>query len=111
MTKEQFREALETYCTLTGASVTSYGRSPWHNEIVGGAAYSAHQFWLAADVRQWEHLTGEEQEHAIEFFAGPPPEHFKRNDRDRGDVAARVGLRLIVEDDHDHLQPLDWRKG
>lgn len=88
MTPDEFRLKLQIYCTLTGASVTSYGRTTFHNRQVGGVLYSAHQFWLAADV--------------VYDAAG--------SDDWRNKIAARLGLRRLVETDHDHLQPIDWSK-
>lgn len=86
MTQEDFRAALQTYCSLTGASVTSYGRTTFHNRQVGGVLYSAHQFWLAADV--------------VYDAAGS-------NDW-RNKVATRLRLRRLMVNDHDHLQPISW---
>lgn len=88
MTQEEFRAALQTYCSLTGASVTSYGRTTFHNRQVGGVLFSAHQFWLAADV--------------VYDAAGS-------NDW-RNQTATRLELRRLVEADHDHLQPIDWSR-
>ena len=89
MTKSEFREALESYCAFLGGSVTSYGRTPVHNALVGGVQYSSHQFWLGADVT-YDH--------------SHPLEH-------RKEVATRLGLFLWPESDHDHVQPLTWAKG
>lgn len=88
MTPEDFRVALQIYCTLTGASVTSYGRTTFHNTQVGGVLFSAHQFWLAADV----------------VYDAPGTDDW------RNQVATRLRLHRLVENDHDHLQPVDWAK-
>lgn len=88
MTAHQFLDALMVYCRLTDGSVTSYGRSWQHNLDVGGVGGSAHLFWLAADVKNTMSLL-------------PAA---------RADIARRLGLWLLVERDHDHLQPLTWEK-
>ena len=93
MTKDEFRQALESYCAFLGGSVTSYGRTPLHNGRVGGVQYSSHQFWLGADViydRKGDRAWPLEQ---------------------RKEVATRLDLFLWPEPDHDHLQPLSWAKG
>lgn len=111
MTKSDFRDALDTYCAVVGGSVSSYGRTDWHNAVVGGVPYSAHRFWLAADVRTWDHLDAAER-HRARLYLGNPDAHpptIHRNERE--EIGARLGLRVLVEDDHDHLQPLDWKKG
>lgn len=82
MTPAEFLDALRAYCAATGASVTSFGRTPKHNEDVKGEPNSAHLVWLAADVvydAPWHLLT-------------------------RRLLAGRVGLTLVSEEDHDHLQ-------
>ena len=89
MTKEEFRQALESYCAFLGGSITSYGRTPVHNTLVGGVQYSSHQFWLGADVVY----------DSIVSLAH------------RKEVATRLGLFLWPESDHDHMQPLSWKAG
>lgn len=84
-----FCAAARTYCGLTGGSVTSWGRSVFHNGEVGGVTYSAHCAWMAVDVV---------------YDKRPDPEWCSQ-------WAARLGLRLIHEGDHDHLQPVGWTKG
>ena len=90
MTVPEFVDAVIRYCSMTRASVTSWGRTEGHNRAVGGVPYSAHRFWLGLDV----------------VYDEPP------GPRDvPTEIAARLGLRLIDEGDHDHLQPLTWTKG
>jgi hypothetical protein len=89
MTRHDFVEAAVLYCQVTGASVTSWGRTTARNAKVNGKPYSPHLFWLGLDVV---------------YDEGPVTVL-------RGDVADRLGLRLINEGDHDHLQPRDWRAG
>jgi hypothetical protein len=88
VTPLEFHEAVMRYCALAVASVTSSGRTWEHNRKVGGVDESAHLFWLAADV----------------VYDGKPPVLGAQ-------WAERLGLKLIREDDHDHLQPLDWKAG
>lgn len=89
MTREDFADAVIAYEAITGASETSGGRTARHNAKVGGVAHSAHLAHRAVDV----------------VYDDPPPKE------ERWSWAERLGLRLIVEDDHDHLQPLDWKAG
>ena len=90
MTLHDFVDATYRYGTLTGASVTSWGRTAEHNAKVGGVPFSAHRFWVGLDV-VYDDL------HPVEST--------------RVEIARRLGLTLIPEGDHDHLQPLDWSKG
>ncbi len=90
MTIAEFAEAVSRYGMLMGASVTSWGRTSKHNTEVGGVAYSAHRFWLGCDL----------------VYDGP-----LLSMSERMETARRLGLRLIVEGDHDHLQPVDWLAG
>jgi hypothetical protein len=76
--------ALMAYCAATHGSVTSYGRTVQRNALVGGVAASAHLAWVAADV--------------VYDNSGDDPQW-------RENVAARVGLIVIHEHDHDHIQP------
>jgi hypothetical protein len=87
VTPTDFAEAARTYALAHGASVTSWLRTPDRNRRVGGAERSAHLEALAVDL----------------VYDHPIPEPQRRLD------AELLGLRLIVETDHDHLQPLDWR--
>lgn len=89
MTPPDFYCRVLFYCTLARASITSSFRTAHHNEQVGGVPHSAHLVGLAADV----------------VYDGTPPE------KERREWAERLGLKLIVEGDHDHLQPPDWRAG
>ncbi len=69
---------------FAGMSVTSWGRSPAHNQSVGGRADSQHLFWTAADVT-WD--------------AGTRPELSVLQAE-----AAKVGLEVDREPDHDHVE-------
>lgn len=93
MTPSEFHDRLRAYCGRFAASVTSSGRTVTHNRIVGGVERSAHLFWLAADVVY---------DHTLEAVATL---------EERAEIARRLGLKLIHENDHDHVQPLDWRAG
>jgi hypothetical protein len=89
MTPDEFSDRARTYCAITGGSVTSWGRTTTHNAAVGGVPRSAHRFWLAVDV----------------VYDAPVAE------LEAIEIARRLGLRVIREDDHDHVQPLEWPKG
>jgi len=67
-----------------GMSVTSWGRSPAHNEAVGGKPDSQHLFWTAADV-VWDPGTRPE----LPVLQA---------------VAAEWGLEVDREPDHDHVE-------
>lgn len=82
MTPSQFANAALAYCAATGGSVTSWGRTAKRNAAVGGVANSAHLLWLAVDVVYDEPL----------------------DVAHRKSLATRLGLTLIDEGDHDHLQ-------
>jgi hypothetical protein len=90
MTVGEFAEAVRAYCLIHGGSVTSWGRTTEHNAKVGGVPGSAHRFFLGLDV----------------VYDAPAP-----HDHTRDSDAARLGLLVIHEGDHDHLQPGDWRAG
>jgi hypothetical protein len=89
MTPSEFLSALIVFTIRTHASVTSYGRTSQHNADVGGVPQSAHMYWVAADV----------------VYDGAVPIEYRR------ECAQRLGLNLIDEGDHDHLQPAGWRAG
>lgn len=89
MTIGEFAEAVRVYAVITGASATSWGRTKKRNAVVGGVPYSAHRFWLGVDMVY---------DDAIE-------------EQDAKEIAKRLGLRLIREGDHDHLQSAEWPAG
>lgn len=89
MTPPDFYGRVLSYCLLLRASTTSTFRTVRHNQDVGGVPHSAHLLGLAADV----------------VYDDAPPEEERR------EWADRLGLWLLVEADHDHLQPSDWRAG
>jgi len=78
-----------TFCDLTGGSVTSWKRTVRHNTEVGGVPNSAHLYGLGFDVV---------------YDARPPLAATMER-------ARRLGLKLIREDDHDHIQPWNWEAG
>ncbi len=86
MTRGEFAEQLFVYCSMLGASVTSGARSELHNHAVGGLPNSPHRAGLGADV----------------VYDAP------RTNSERIRFATQLGLRLVIEKDHDHLQPMDW---
>lgn len=83
MDPSSFATSVMAYCSAMTASVTSWGRTGLHNHQVGGVEGSFHVVWLAADV----------------VYDEPPPVEYRRM------AALRLGLKLVVEEDHDHLQP------
>lgn len=80
-----FAERVRDYCLATGGSVTSWGRTPARNARVGGVPTSYHLHFLAVDV-------------AYDAVPGVSV-------RER--FAERCGLKLVIEGDHDHLQPAE----
>jgi len=82
MTPIQFFDAVRAYCAWGGCSITSYYRTPDHNAAVGGVAASRHQIWLGCDVVYDDPL--------------PLPE--------RQRMATKLGIKVVAESDHDHLQ-------
>lgn len=86
MTRAEFAEAVFAYCQLTHASGTSAERTPHHNHERNGRATSPHLVGLGRDV----------------VYDEKPPLTVRRQ------WAIRLGLRLLEEADHDHLQPYDW---
>ncbi len=89
MTRAEFNDAADTYCALFGASTTSGQRTLKHNKAVGGVANSAHLFGRARDV----------------VYDTPP------DSTACVEAGKRLGIRVIIEGDHHHLQPLSWQAG
>lgn len=83
MSPLDFHSLLMAYCMATGGSVTSYGRTLAHNAAVGGVSDSAHLIWTAADVVYDSGMAA---------------------DPNRDALARRLGLMLVHEGDHDHVQ-------
>jgi len=84
VTPGEFYERVLAYCSWSRASVTSGLRSPERNAAVHGHERSMHLVGLAADVV---------------YHPNPVPgidtaKHF----------ASRLGLLLVRESDHDHIQ-------
>lgn len=91
MTVGDFMEAVYEYCLIHNAYTTSGIRSAKHNKEVGGVPFSPHRFGRGMDV----------------LYDDPNTQ----NDPARLEVAKRLGLKLVVEGDHDHLQPDAWPAG
>ena len=111
MTRRDFADAVADYCTITEQSVTSWGRTHARNVGVGGVLHSGHLYFRGADVVDDTTMQPHELER-VRKLLGPawtpnarPPQEF------RIEVARRLGLKLVIEEDHDHLQPLDWQAG
>ena len=79
----QFIESVILLCSKHRGSVSSWGRTPKHNQDVGGVQNSIHMLWLGCDVVLDMMLkdTGFEKD------------------------AELLGLNPIFEGDHYHLQP------
>lgn len=86
MTPSDFHSALLAYLAWSRGSQTSGLRSPERNMLVGGHTHSLHMIGLAADV-------------VYEPNPWPTLEFAKKR-------AARLGMSLYREGDHDHLQAL-----
>ena len=86
MTVPEFAQAVQTFAAQFGGSCTSWGRTVAHNASVGGVVGSPHTHWLGADL----------------VYDSPSSLAL------RTDHAKQLGLWLIAEIDHDHLQPLGW---
>ena len=84
MTVASFAEKVKVYCESTTGNVTSWGRTPKHNKAVGGLPNSFHLTWLAVDVV---------------YDVCPPT-------KKRLALATSLGLQLVRESSHDHLEPL-----
>jgi hypothetical protein len=82
VTPDEFATAAREYCQTLGGSVTSWGRTPQHSIAVGGFADDPHTRWTGADVV---------------YDTLPPLAQATA-------VAARLGLQVIREPSHDHLQ-------
>lgn len=82
MTPSEFHNALMSYCSWANCSITSWYRTPKRNERVGGHPNSRHLVWLGADVAYDE----------------PIPPLTRRK------MATTLGLKLVIEGDHDHIQ-------
>jgi hypothetical protein len=83
VTVGDFAERLALVALTVPCSVTSWGRSAKHNAQVDGHPDSWHRLWLSADV-------------VLDNPADGPS--FDRQ-------CARLGLRVLDEGDHRHVQP------
>ena len=111
MTPVAFHLSMMVYCAVTGGSTTSGLRSVARNAAFLGVAHSPHRFWLAADVvydaqLSVEQLLVAEQQLGVKPYIVPLIAVTEREQ-----LAQRLGLKLVHEDDHDHLQPVDWLPG
>ena len=81
-----FAASVIAFCAWSRGSVTSWGRSPERNAAVQGHANSKHLSWIGCDVG---------------YSPNPTPRLLQARKR-----AAQLGMKLIRETDHDHLQAL-----
>ena len=89
MTPHTFLDALMQLASRFGFRETSGYRSAAGNQAVGGVKYSSHQFWLGRDILL------DPGEDTVMFT----------------EAARRVGLKVLNEGDHLHVQPATWEKG
>jgi len=89
MTPHLFLDALMQLAGRFKFRETSGYRSAAGNQLVGGVKYSSHQFWLGRDVLL---DPGEDKDMFLE-------------------AARRLGLKVLDEGDHLHVQPLTWSAG
>lgn len=89
MSPVEFLLALMQLYSRYPFSETSGQRTPQRNLDVDGVTYSPHQYWVGRDLI---------------FDDAPAPE-------DLENAAGRLGLKLIRERDHYHVQPADWLPG
>jgi len=79
-----FCHSVFLYCQSVNGSVTSWIRTPKRNSAVGGVFRSLHLSAEAMDV-------------VVDDPLAPSPD-------ERHTLAATLGLRLLIEEDHDHLE-------
>ncbi|SRR5712691_745584 len=111
MTPIAFHLSVMIYCAVTGGSTTSGHRSVARNAAFRGVAHSPHRFWLAEDVVYDAQLTVEQLQVAEQQLGVKPYIAALIDPIERVQLAQRLGLRLVLEGDHDHLQPEDWLPG
>jgi len=85
MNPSEFSIAVITLSTKWNFSITSWGRTRFHNKKVGGVDQSYHLLWLGMDIV----FDGETQIKDLNF------------ERD----CNKLGLVALWEKDHYHLQP------
>lgn len=86
MTPTDFAARALFYASMMRGSVTSWFRTPEHNAKVGGHPQSKHMQGLGMDITY----------DGRPFYDAAVRSHF----------ANRLGLSMLDEKDHDHLQPL-----
>ena len=111
MTPIAFHLSVMIYCAVTGASTTSGLRTLARNAAKRGVAHSPHRFNLAEDVVYDAQLSVEELQAAEKHLGVKPYIAPLIAESERVALAGRLGLKLIAESDHDHLQPEDWQQG
>ena len=90
MTVGIFCENVKALVEPHGGSVTSWGRSDKRNQSVGGIPNGPHTWWLGADIVY---------DDAVPNILALQSE------------ATRLGLKVIREPGHDHIQPLNFPAG
>ena len=90
MTVGEFAENVKALVEPHGGSVTSWGRSDAHAKKVGGFAGDPHTWWLGCDV--------------VYDDVVPSIQRITQE-------AERLGLKLLREPTHDHIQPRNFPAG
>lgn len=111
MTPGEFDSAVTIYCAMVGGSETGGRRTYLRNILVNGVTFSPHRFGLGRDVILDSQLTPEQWSLIQKRHPEVLRNILKVPDAERGQIAERLGLRLVIEVDHDHLQPLGWKPG
>lgn len=89
MSPAEFQYALMQLYSLHPFSETGGQRTRSRNDDVDGVAHSPHLFWVGRDV----------------VFDKPPTV------AECGELGRRLGIRILKEHDHHHIQPADWLAG
>ena len=98
MTYHEFCDACLQLMAACGGRVTSWGRSPFGNDEVGGVATSYHTLMMGAD---WAWSEAEIQATTVSDKHG-----YSGSGRDRMKVLGpRLGLSVLDEGSHLHIQP------
>lgn len=108
MTPDDFATRVRSYALHFNASETSGQRSPARNIAVGGVDRSPHLVGQGRDVAHDAQMPLEWLQRVRARLGetwSPRPLPPLSN---REAIARSFGLRVVAEDDHDHLQPLDW---
>lgn len=96
MNLDEYWQAVHAYCERTLGSCDSWGRTPERSVAVGGYETDPHTWWMGADII----YTGGMR------TGWPRPLNIPTQQAEA--YADSLGLEIIHEKDHDHLQPKGW---